>query len=90
MRGNLQVLLGYRGNIAVSTGPDGALLVDDEYAALTPIVRAALAVLRTPPVKVVANTHWHDDHTGGNEAFAGDGALIIAQENAGQQASCAL
>lgn len=82
LRGNLQVLLGDGGNIAVSTGPDGTLLVDDEYAALTAKVRAALAELRSPPVKVVVNTHWHDDHTGGNEAFARDGALIIAQENA--------
>src|SRR5882672_4566985 len=82
LRGNLQVLLGYGGNMAVSTGADGTLLVDDEYDVLTPKVRAALAELRSPPVKIVVNTHWHDDHTGGNEAFARDGALIIAQENA--------
>ena len=82
LRGNLHVLLGYGGNIAVSTGPDGTLLVDDEYGVLTPKMRAALAELRSPPVKIVVNTHWHDDHTGGNEAFARDGALIIAQENA--------
>ena len=82
LRGNLHVLLGYGGNIAVSTGLDGTLLVDDEYDVLTPKVRAALAALRSPPVKIVVNTHWHDDHTGGNEAFARDGALIIAQENA--------
>jgi cyclase len=82
LRGNLHVLMGYGGNMAVSTGPDGTLLVDDEYAALTPKVRTALAWLRSPPVKIVVNTHWHDDHTGGNEAFARDGALIIAQENA--------
>jgi len=82
LRGNLHVLMGYGGNIAVSTGPDGTLLVDDEYAGLTPKVRTALAGLRSPPVKIVVNTHWHDDHTGGNAAFARDGALIIAQENA--------
>jgi cyclase len=82
LRGNLQVLLGYGGNIAVSTGRDGTLLVDDEYAVLLPKVRAALAELRSARVKIVVNTHWHDDHTGGNEAFARDGALIIAQENA--------
>lgn len=85
LRGNLHVLLGYGSNIAVSTGPDGTLLVDDEYAALTPKVRAALAELRSPSVKLIVNTHWHDDHTGGNEAFAHDGALIIAQENAGRR-----
>ena len=85
LRGNLQVLVGYGSNIAVSTGPDGTLLVDDEYAAMTSKVRTALAALRSPPVKVVVNTHWHDDHTGGNEAFARDGALVIAQENAARR-----
>lgn len=82
LRGNLHVLVGWGGNIAVSTGPDGMLLVDDEYALLTPKVRDALRELRSPQVRIVVNTHWHDDHTGGNEAFARDGALIIAQENA--------
>jgi len=85
LRGNLQALLGYGSNIAVSTGPDGTLLVDDEYADLTPKVRAALAALQSSPVKLIVNTHWHDDHTGGNEVFARDGALIIAQENAGRR-----
>lgn len=85
LRGNLHVLLGYGGNITVSTGPDGTLLVDDEYAALTPKVRAALGELRAPAVRLIVNTHWHDDHTGGNEAFARDGALIIAQEHAGRR-----
>jgi cyclase len=85
LRGNVHVLLGYGGNITVSTGPDGTLLVDDEYAALTPKVRAALAELRSSRVKLIVNTHWHDDHTGGNEAFARDGALVIAQENAARR-----
>ena len=85
LRGNLHVLLGFGSNITVSTGPDGTLLVDDEYAALTPKVRAALAELRSSPVRLIVNTHWHDDHTGGNEAFARDGALIIAQEDAGRR-----
>lgn len=85
LRGNLHVLLGEGSNITVSTGPDGTLLVDDEYAVLTPKVRAALAELRSPPVKLIVNTHWHEDHTGGNDAFARGGALIIAQENAGRR-----
>src|SRR5947207_3416491 len=58
LRGSLHVLLGDGGNIAVSTGPDGTLLVDDEYAALTPKVRAALVELRSPAVKLIVNTHW--------------------------------
>jgi len=85
LRGNLHVLLGFGSNIGVSTGADGTLLVDDEYAALTPKVHAALSDLRSPPVKVIINTHWHNDHTGGNEAFARDGALIIAQKNTGRR-----
>ncbi len=85
LRGNLHVLLGEGSNITVSTGPDGALLVDDEYAALTSKVRTALVALRSPTVRWVVNTHWHDDHSGGNEAFARDGATIIAQENAGRR-----
>ena len=84
-RGNLSVLLGEGGNITVSTGPDGTLLVDDEYAALAPKVHAALAALHAPAVRLIVDTHWHDDHTGGNEAFARDGALVIAQENAGRR-----
>ena len=85
LRGNLHVLLGFGGNITVSTGREGTLLIDDEYAGLTPKVRAALAELRSLPVKLVVNTHWHNDHTGGNEAFARGGALIIAQENAARR-----
>jgi glyoxylase-like metal-dependent hydrolase (beta-lactamase superfamily II) len=81
LRGGLSVLQGYGSNITVSTGPDGTLLVDDEYAELVNNVRASLAALHAPPVKMVINTHWHCDHTGGNESFGREGALIIAHEN---------
>jgi cyclase len=81
LRGNLQVLLGEGSNVVVQTGGDGTLLVDDEYAVLTAKLRAALDALHAAPVKVVIDTHWHNDHTGGNEALGRDGALIIAQEN---------
>jgi cyclase len=85
LRANLSVILGFGGNITVSTGSDGTLLVDDEYAALTPKLHTALAELGPSSIRLIVNTHWHDDHSGGNEAFARAGALIIAQENAGRR-----
>ena len=85
LRGNLQLLHGEGSNIVLSTGRDGALLVDDEYASLGEKLRTALTTLNATPVKVVINTHWHNDHTGNNEAFGRDGAHIIAQTNAGKR-----
>ena len=79
--GNVHVLYGGGGNIGVSVGPDGILLVDDQYAPLAPKIRVALRTLAGDrPVRFVLNTHWHGDHTGGNEVF-GETAPIIAQEN---------
>lgn len=85
LRGNLQLLHGDGSNIIVSTGKDGTLLVDDEYASLAGKLRAALAAQNALPVKVVVNTHFHNDHTGNNEAFGRDGARIIAQAKAGER-----
>jgi cyclase len=79
--GNVHVLYGGGGNIGVSVGRDGILLVDDQYAPLAPKIRAALRTIAGDrPVRFVLNTHWHGDHTGGNEIF-GESAPIIAQEN---------
>jgi cyclase len=79
--GNVHVLYGGGGNIGVSAGRDGILLVDDQYAPLAPKIRAALRTIAGDrPVRFVLNTHWHGDHTGGNEIF-GESAPIIAQEN---------
>jgi glyoxylase-like metal-dependent hydrolase (beta-lactamase superfamily II) len=83
LRGNLRLLHGDGSNIVVSTGKDGTLLVDDEYASLAEKLRAALTAQNALPVKVIINTHFHNDHTGGNEAFAREGARIIAQTKAG-------
>jgi glyoxylase-like metal-dependent hydrolase (beta-lactamase superfamily II) len=68
------------GNIGVSVGEDGILLVDDQFAPLAPKIQAALKNITPHPVKFVLNTHWHGDHTGGNESFAAT-ASIIAHEN---------
>jgi glyoxylase-like metal-dependent hydrolase (beta-lactamase superfamily II) len=77
----LYVLFGAGGNIAVSIGDDGAFIVDDQFAPLSAKIRAAVAGLTTKPIRYVANTHWHGDHTGGNENFGRDGAVIVAHDN---------
>ena len=75
-------LLAWRGgNIGVSVGDDGVVLVDDQYAPMAPKNLAALRELTDAPLRFVLNTHWHGDHTGGNEAMTGEGALIIAHDN---------
>jgi cyclase len=78
---DLYLLQGYGGNVLLCVGTDGALLVDDEYAVLTDKLVAAIAAVTAQPVKFVLNTHWHDDHTGGNLYFGRAGATIVAQEN---------
>jgi cyclase len=72
------MLTGRGGNIGVSVGADGVFLVDDQYAPLTARIRAQLALLSDLPVRFVLNTHWHFDHTGGNENLGKQGALIVA------------
>ncbi len=77
--GSVYMLTGAGGNIAVSLGKDGTLLVDDEFAPLGTRVQAAIDALGGAPPKIVLNTHFHDDHAGGNALF-GDRAVIIANE----------
>jgi glyoxylase-like metal-dependent hydrolase (beta-lactamase superfamily II) len=81
------MLLGRGGNIGLSIGADGAFLVDDQYAPLTDRILAAVAELTDRPVRFVVNTHWHEDHTGGNEAMGAAGALIVAHENVRERMS---
>jgi glyoxylase-like metal-dependent hydrolase (beta-lactamase superfamily II) len=68
------------GNIGVSVGEDGIVMVDDQFAPLAPKIRAVLKQLSPKPVRLVINTHWHEDHTGGNAEFA-DTAVILAHTN---------
>lgn len=75
------VLFGQGGNIGVSVGDDGAFIIDDQFAPLTEKIRAAIGELTSEPVRFVLNTHWHGDHTGGNENFGKAGAMIVAHEN---------
>ncbi|MEY2485153.1 MAG: hypothetical protein QOH39_801 [Verrucomicrobiota bacterium] len=81
LRGNVSMLEGSGGNIAVLTGRDGKLLVDAGITASRPRITEALASLSNDPVKHLINSHWHFDHTDGNEWLHSIGAEIIAHEN---------
>ena len=80
VEGNVYMLEGAGGNIGVSVGADGILIVDDQYAPLADKIRAALKGLNQGKLRFILNTHWHPDHTGGNEVFAPD-TPIIAHDN---------
>ncbi len=75
------VLFGLGGNIGVSYGPDGTVLIDDQFAPLTDKITAAVARLGAPPVRYLVNTHWHFDHSGGNENLGKAGVTIFAHDN---------
>jgi glyoxylase-like metal-dependent hydrolase (beta-lactamase superfamily II) len=74
------MLTGWGGNIGVSVGADGAIIVDDQFAPLSDRIKTAVAALGGP-IRFLLNTHWHGDHTGGNEPFAKSGVVIVAHEN---------
>ena len=77
--GTVYMLEGAGGNIGVSLGEDGIVIVDDQFAPLAEKIQAALKGITDKPVRFVINTHWHFDHTGGNGYFAKQGT-IIAQD----------
>ena len=76
VNGNVYMLQGSGGNIGVSVGGDGILIVDDQYAPLADKIKAALKTLGEGKLKFILNTHWHGDHTGGNAAFSTEGSII--------------
>ncbi len=78
--GSVWMLEGSGGNIGVSAGEDGIVMVDDQFAPLVPKIKAALAKISQKPVRLLLNTHWHFDHVGGNAGMA-DTAAILAHEN---------
>ncbi len=77
----ISMLAGRGGNIGVLVGSDGVLLIDDQFAPVTPQIRKAVAGLGGGEIRFVLNTHWHGDHTGGNENLGRGGAVIVAHEN---------
>src|SRR6201987_5681038 len=81
LRGNVSVLMGAGGNIAVLPGRDGKLLIDAGFAGARPRISEALARISSDPIKHLINTHWHFDHTDGNEWLHSAGAFILAHTN---------
>lgn len=81
LRTGVYMLTGAGGNIGLSIGDDAAFLVDDQYAPLTQKIIGAVAAVTSKPIKFVVNTHWHGDHSGGNENLGKAGALLVAHEN---------
>ena len=82
VRDNIYMLQGSGGNIGVSIGDDGTLIIDDQFAPLTDKIAAAIAELTDKPVTFVVNSHFHYDHSDGNENFGRAGAYIVAHDNA--------
>lgn len=80
VNGNVYVLFGQGGNIGVSAGADGILMIDDQFDRLADQIKAALKTLGSERPRFLFNTHWHGDHTGGNMIFGKD-SIIVAHEN---------
>lgn len=81
LRGNVSALIGSGGNIAVLTGRDGKVIIDSGYATSRARITDALTKMDPVPIKHLVNTHWHFDHTDGNEWMHSEGATILAHEN---------
>jgi cyclase len=78
---NIYMLEGQGGNITVAVAKDGIIMVDGQFAPLHDKIKAAVEAISNKPIKYLVNTHFHGDHTGGNEAFAKDGATVVSQVN---------
>jgi glyoxylase-like metal-dependent hydrolase (beta-lactamase superfamily II) len=74
----IYMLTGAGGNIGLSVGQSGSFVIDDQYAPLTDKILAAIKAITPDPVRFVVNTHWHGDHTGGNENMGKAGAFLVA------------
>lgn len=83
VRGPIYMIEGLGGKIGVSAGDDGVFIVDDQYAPLVPKILQAIRSVSSEPIRFVINTHWHEDHTGGNKPIVeAEGSVVIAHDNA--------
>lgn len=82
---SVYMMEGSGGNIGVCIGTDGTFMIDDQFAPLTKKIKAAIAKITDKPVQFLINTHFHGDHSGGNENFGGEGTIIVSQENSRQR-----
>src|SRR5256885_9739049 len=78
---NVYMLEGQGGNITVAVGKAGIIMVDGQFAPLHDKITAAISTISSLPIKYLINTHYHGDHTGGNEGFAKDGAVVVSDIN---------
>ena len=78
---NVYMLEGQGGNITVAVAKDGIIMVDGQYAPLHDKIKAAISAISNEPIKYLINTHYHGDHTGGNEPFAKDGVTVVSEIN---------
>src|SRR5215475_11062202 len=75
------MLEGQGGNITIAVGTDGIIMVDSQFAQLSDKIKAAIKAISPLPIKYMVNTHFHGDHTGGNDNFAKDGTIVVAHDN---------
>ena len=87
VRGNVYMIEGRGGNIGLFVGKDGAFMIDDQFAPLTDRILTAVDGITDKLVKFLINTHWHSDHTGGNENIGKRGAIIVAHKNVRERLS---
>jgi cyclase len=78
---SLYMLTGAGGNLGLVVGKDATFLVDDQYEQMAPKIKAAVEAISKKPIRFVINTHWHFDHTGGNEFMGNNDAVIVAHDN---------
>ncbi|MGZ6210291.1 MAG: MBL fold metallo-hydrolase [Syntrophales bacterium] len=84
---NVYMLVGAGGNIGISAGKDCVFMIDTSYAPLADKIKAAIATVSDKPIQYIVNTHWHQDHVGGNEYFAKAGATVVAHDNVRKRVS---